>query len=271
MKDHGTLGYSAGISQQMILSAIFAKSCTSPYVAMQPYVDQRCGTPPAERAKELKLRESIHVFNQSKCVYEDCPRSDCLVDKAKPPPQDSARLLPQTPTLCLDDYQDDKQEHNTQHVADIGDANSRLDQHRMVRKRTSSNQHPAYDTMIALANSVFQMYGTGYTERVYQEGMYFSAYKKNIPCLMERNVYVTHDSTPLFIGKVDLEVAGRYVFELKIHPFNTANLKKDTTQLEKYLRAYAMNHHIIRRAALIYFTENGVRVVEVDPFPVEVL
>jgi hypothetical protein len=125
---------------------------------------------------------------------------------------------------------------------------------------------PIYDSMISLAKTVFDQYGTGYTERVYQEGMYFSAYKKNIACLMERNVYVTHDSTPLFIGKVDLEVAGRFVFELKIHAFNEPNLKKDRLQIEKYLRAYAMNHHVIDRAALIYFTPYGVRVVEVEPF-----
>jgi GxxExxY protein len=127
-------------------------------------------------------------------------------------------------------------------------------------------QQPIYDKIISLANIVFDQYGTGYTERVYQEGMYFSAYKDNIPCLMERHVYVTHDNTPLFIGKVDLEVAGRFVFELKIHAFNHQNVKKDRIQIEKYLRAYAINHHIIDRAALIYFTPKGVRVVEVEPF-----
>ena len=137
---------------------------------------------------------------------------------------------------------------------------------RVKRCKTGPPEQDMYDTMISLAHMVFDQYGTGYTERVYQEGMYFSAYKKNIPCLMERNVYVNHDETPLFIGKVDLEVAGRFVFELKIHPFNQSNLKKDRLQIEKYLRAYAMNNHIIDRAALIYFTANGVRVVQVDPF-----
>jgi hypothetical protein len=120
--------------------------------------------------------------------------------------------------------------------------------------------------MITLAHTVFKLYGVGYTERVYQEGMYLSAYKENIACLMERHVYVNHDSTPLYIGKVDLEVAGRFVFELKIHPFNTSNLKKDRIQIEKYLKAYAINKHVIDRAALIYFTPDGVHVVEVDPF-----
>jgi GxxExxY protein len=137
---------------------------------------------------------------------------------------------------------------------------------KLNRSKKQLPQQPTYDKIIALANIVFNQYGTGYTERVYQEGMYFSAYKNNIPCLMERHVYVTHDNTPLFIGKVDLEVAGRFVFELKIHAFNNQNLKKDRIQIEKYLRAYAINHHIIDRAALIYFTPKGVRVVEVEPF-----
>jgi GxxExxY protein len=141
----------------------------------------------------------------------------------------------------------------------------------MPHKRIKTNHHTPpppcyYDRIIALAHEVFQQYGTGYTERVYQEGIYFSAYKENIPCLMERCVHVTHDNIPLAIGKVDLEVASRYVFELKISAYNATNLKKDTLQIEKYLRAYAMNKQTIHKAALIYFTPSGVRVVQIDPF-----
>ena len=137
---------------------------------------------------------------------------------------------------------------------------------KVKRCKTRPPDENIYNKIISIAKDVHDLYGTGYTERVYQEGMYFSAYKIGIPCLMERNVFVTHDETPILIGRVDLEVASRFVFELKIHAFNESNLKKDTLHIEKYLRAYAMNKHIIDRAALIYFNGNGVRVVEIEPF-----
>ncbi|KAJ1466714.1 hypothetical protein T484DRAFT_1756420 [Baffinella frigidus] len=130
------------------------------------------------------------------------------------------------------------------------------------------NKDETFQKIMDIANNVFDQYGVGYTERVYQEAMYFSAYKQSIPCLMERNVYVTHDNIPLFIGRADLEVDNRLLFELKIHPFTPANVRKDRLQLEKYLRAYALNCHKIDLAALIYFGDRGVNVVLVAPFQV---
>ena len=139
-----------------------------------------------------------------------------------------------------------------------------------VEKTESPPPHTdkMFQTIIDIANSVFDQYGVGYTERVYQEAMYFSTYKQGIPCLMERNVFVTHDNVPLFIGRADLEVDNRLVFELKIHPFTPSNVRKDRLQLEKYLRAYALNNHTIDLSALIYFGDRGVNVVLVAPFKV---
>jgi GxxExxY protein len=125
-----------------------------------------------------------------------------------------------------------------------------------------------FQTIIDIARTVFDQYGIGNTERVYQEAMYFSAYKSGIPCLMERSIHIVHDDMPLLIGRVDLEVDNKLVFELKIHAFNAVNFRKDRVQLQKYLRAYAQNNQVIENAALIYFGEKGVHVVNVTPYSV---
>jgi GxxExxY protein len=125
-----------------------------------------------------------------------------------------------------------------------------------------------FQQMLDIATNVFNQYGVGYSEKVYQEAMHLSAYKQGIPSLIERPVHVLHGDVPLLIGRVDLEVDNRLLFELKIHTFNATNVRKDRVQIQKYLRAYAQNQHVIEHAALIYFNECGVKVVNVTPFQV---
>ena len=81
---------------------------------------------------------------------------------------------------------------------------------------------------------------------------------------MERYVNINHFAAPR-LGKVDLEVDGRFVFELKATAVTEHTVKIDNMQIDMYLQAYAFNKHSIDRAALIYFTPKGVEVVEVDP------
>ena len=53
------------------------------------------------------------------------------------------------------------------------------------------------------------------------------------------------------------------MFELKVNVFTGYNMEQHRLQLEKYLEAYAFNHRVIMRIALVYLTPTGVVVVEV--------
>ena len=55
-------------------------------------------------------------------------------------------------------------------------------------------------------------------------------------------------------GRVDLEVDGRYVFELRTHQPNQTNQHKDIQQLGKCLDSYRLSPHVIDRAAILYVT-----------------
>ena len=81
---------------------------------------------------------------------------------------------------------------------------------------------------------------------------------------MEHPIDIFHVDPPRF-GRVDLEVDGRFLFELKATACTEYRLKIDRMQIDTYLQAKAFNKHSIDRAALIYFTPKGVVEVEVDP------
>lgn len=127
------------------------------------------------------------------------------------------------------------------------------------------NEHPTYDKVISLANDTFFQLGKGCSERVYQQAIFDSSWfsENNILVRMERIIKINHFDPPLLGRRVDLEVAGCYVFELKVTAPTEHNLKVDRLQIETYLQAYAFNNHVVHRAALIYFTPTGVVVFEV--------
>jgi CRISPR/Cas system-associated exonuclease Cas4 (RecB family) len=68
-------------------------------------------------------------------------------------------------------------------------------------------------------------------------------------------------------GRVDLEVARRFLLELKVTLPTEKNVRKDRRQLLRYLTTYQEQELQIERAALVYFANNEVRVVEVSTAP----
>ena len=125
--------------------------------------------------------------------------------------------------------------------------------------------HPMFEQMLALAKDAFVRHGPGCAEKVYEQAMLDLAREHGIPCLKQRFINMNHYS-PRRLGRVDLEVDGRYVLELKITAPTECNVQKDREeQIDPYLQAYAFNDHTIDCAALIYFTPTGVVVVPVDP------
>jgi len=123
--------------------------------------------------------------------------------------------------------------------------------------------HPIYHKVISLANDTLTHLGPGCWERVYHLGIYESAWfsENNIDVQMERVIKLNHMKKPGF-GRVDLQVGGCYVFELKTTTPTEFNIKVDTLQIERYLHAYAFNNHTVHRAAILYLTPKGVIVVE---------
>ena len=105
--------------------------------------------------------------------------------------------------------------------------------------------------------------GDGCSERMYQQALLHALYRMHIPVLIERPVYATKDGHTVLKGRVDLEIAGRFILELKVTTANSTNIRKDKKQLQRYISAYKDNNVRLQRAALVYFGNGEVRIVEV--------
>jgi hypothetical protein len=114
--------------------------------------------------------------------------------------------------------------------------------------------------MLRIFSDVYTRYGTRYSEALYQRAIVRRAYLDGLPTMAERELFVDLGEGALLIGRVDLEVAGTCLYELKI---GNQKLSHDTEQIKKYLYAYDLNHENIHIASLVYFTQGGVVVHEI--------
>jgi hypothetical protein len=114
--------------------------------------------------------------------------------------------------------------------------------------------------MLLMFSDIGNRYGNRFSEALYQKAITRRAYLDNIPIMTERELFVDFGEGSLLVGRVDLEVAGSCLYELKI---GTPNIAKDTGQVTKYLDAYDLNKDSIQIASLVYFTTSGVVVHEV--------
>ena len=122
--------------------------------------------------------------------------------------------------------------------------------------------------LLEAAFAVYRDLGDGCSERTYQKKLYYDMYCRDIPCIIERPVHTTtHHGMTLGKGRVDLEVARRFVLELKVTRATEKNVRNDKRQLLRYLTAYQEQKLHIERAAIVYFSNNEVRVVEVSTAP----
>ncbi|KAJ1466782.1 hypothetical protein T484DRAFT_1756366 [Baffinella frigidus] len=106
-------------------------------------------------------------------------------------------------------------------------------------------------------NSIMQQVVTTYpsscSESLYQKVVLRGAYLSGLPVMVERDVFADYGNGSLLLGRVDMEVAGVCLYELKI---GTPNILSHSKQLEKYLQAYDHNKENIQVAKLVYFTQN---------------
>ncbi|KAJ1466109.1 hypothetical protein T484DRAFT_1756909 [Baffinella frigidus] len=126
-----------------------------------------------------------------------------------------------------------------------------------------SDAASVHSHMLGVFSDISTRYGMRYSEALYQRAIVRRAYLDMIPIMMERELFVDHGEGSLLVGRIDLEVAGNCLYELKI---GTPNITKDTEQITKYLCAYDLNKESIQIASLVYFTQNGVVVHEVRNF-----
>ena len=150
------------------------------------------------------------------------------------------------------------------------DATSPQRDSRGAGRWSSSAQADSLDWALLLetAFAVYRDLGDGCSERTYQKRLYYDLYCIGVPCIIERPVHTTtqHGMT-LGKGRVDLEVARRFLLELKVTLPTEKNVRKDRRQLLRYLTTYQEQELQIERAALVYFANNEVRVVEVSTAP----
>jgi hypothetical protein len=107
-----------------------------------------------------------------------------------------------------------------------------------------------HDAMCSIFRDVYLRCGGGYTESFYQKSVLRAAYLKGLPVMMERDLFADFGDGSLLAGRVDLEVAGVCLYELKVGP---PKIMVDSKQVKKYLKTYDKNEEDIQIASLVYF------------------
>ncbi|KAJ1467811.1 hypothetical protein T484DRAFT_1755591 [Baffinella frigidus] len=120
-----------------------------------------------------------------------------------------------------------------------------------------------WGNLLEVVGSTYFELGDGCSEKAYQLALLNKLYKMKIPCLVEKNVYKHENGVSILTGRVDIEIASDFVLELEVSAPTVANLRKDKKQLRRYMSAYNANNTPLERAALVYFGNFEVRIVEV--------
>jgi hypothetical protein len=107
-----------------------------------------------------------------------------------------------------------------------------------------------HSIMCEIFRDVYKSHGGGHSESLYQKAVVRAAYLKGLPVMMEREIYTDRGHGSFHVGRVDVEVAGSCLYELKI---GKPKIVADTTQLKRYLGAYDNNGESIQIASLVYF------------------
>jgi GxxExxY protein len=107
-----------------------------------------------------------------------------------------------------------------------------------------------HEAMCSIIRDVYRRCGGGYTESFYQRAVLRAAYLQGLPVMMERDLFADFGGGSLLAGRVDLEVAGVCLYELKV---GSPKIPVDSKQVKKYLKAYDVNKEDIQIASLVYF------------------
>jgi GxxExxY protein len=121
---------------------------------------------------------------------------------------------------------------------------------------------PLMETIRRSAEVVMARHGSGCTEAMYQRALQIDLYHKNICSLAEVDCFCVSGCTPIYVGRLDLEIDHRVILELKVGPKITLS---HIQQLKKYVRARVSTGMNVEAAAIIIFNERDrVEILELD-------
>ena len=121
---------------------------------------------------------------------------------------------------------------------------------------------PLMETIRRSAEVVMARHGSGCTEAMYQRALQIDLYHKNICSLAEVDCFCVSGCTPIYVGRLDLEIDHRVILELKTAPKITLS---HIQQLRKYIKARMSTGMHVEAGAIVCFTERDrVEILEVD-------
>jgi hypothetical protein len=123
---------------------------------------------------------------------------------------------------------------------------------------------PNWFGVIQMVCDAYAEHGPDNSEKSYVDKVFYKLYDRGIACIRERPIFSTENGVSISRGRVDLEIASKYLLEFKIIEPSPKNLRKDSRQLMRYLRTYEEMGKPMQRAALIYLYAGEVRVVGVS-------
>ena len=118
--------------------------------------------------------------------------------------------------------------------------------------------------VVKICCDVYEDHGIDCTELMYQNAVFFKLYTLGVPSIRERNLYVKFGDVFVHRGRIDLEIGSKFLLEFKISPSTPNNIRAHTQQLKRYIRTYNDNGQHLEKAAVVYFSNGQVRVVEVS-------
>jgi hypothetical protein len=107
-------------------------------------------------------------------------------------------------------------------------------------------------------------HGPDNSERSYVDKIFYKLYELGVPAIRERPLFSTVEGVTCSRGRVDLEIASKFLLEFKITEPSQSNVKKDRRQLLRYLNTYNEMGRPMERAALVYFFACEVRIINVS-------
>jgi hypothetical protein len=114
-----------------------------------------------------------------------------------------------------------------------------------------------------IANSYFE-HGFDCSEKSYVDKVFYKLYDRGVPAIRERPLFSTCEGVSCSRGRVDLEIASKFLLEFKVIEPSQNNVKKDRRQLLRYLRTYAEMGRPMERGALVYLYSGEVRIINVN-------
>ena len=106
-------------------------------------------------------------------------------------------------------------------------------------------------------------HGPDCSEKSYVDKIFYKLYELGVPAIRERPLFATENGVSISRGRVDLEIASKFLLEFKIIEPSPNNVKKDRRQLLRYLKTYHEMGRPMQRAALVYFYSGEVRIINV--------